>query len=122
MFTHVWPFGVLVIVAIAGVIIANQIDASVERSHPEATEEQKVMRAKALAGVVGVLFMLLCASVIPLFLRAFTFLQGKIGNADLAMVVFIRAHECMITYIVWGVLAVASMFIVPDMMREAGTG
>src|SRR4029079_1004169 len=43
------------------------------------------------------LFAVIAIAIVPLFARPFLFLQGRIGNADLGPIRFLRAHELWIS-------------------------
>jgi hypothetical protein len=89
----------------------------VERSTP-ANETPSTETVRLILAASAFLFLLLCFSIIPLVLRAFTVMQGAIGNSELGMVQFIREHERTITYVVWGVMVCAFAMAIPSMMHD----
>ncbi len=122
MFAHLHIFAYIAAASIVLMIIAGMIGGYMERSQPQQSQDQQQVLAKLFTAVFGILFVILCIAAVPLILRFFTHMQGLIGNSELGMVKFIRQHERTIAYIVWGVLVCVSLFLLPMMMREAGSG
>ncbi len=122
MFAHLHIFAYIAAASIVLMIIAGVIGGYLERSQPPESEDQQQVLGKPFTAISGILFVILCMAAVPLILRFFTHMQGLIGNSELGMVTFIRQHERTIAYIVWGVLVCVSLFLLPTMMREAGTG
>ncbi len=120
MFAHLHIFGFLAGGAVVAMILVSVVGGILEKSQQEPTVEQEQFMEKLTTGIMGFLFVTFCVAMIPLFLRFFTHMQGLIGNGELGMVKFIRQHERTITFVVWALIGISSLFMVPQMIREAG--
>jgi hypothetical protein len=119
MFPHVHIFAFIAGGAFVAMILASVIGGYLERAGLAADQQQFLGRLFTM--LFGILFIVLCMALMPLFLRFFTHMQGVIGNGELGMVRFIRENERTITYVVWGIIAVFFMFVMlPTMTREGG--
>src|SRR5579862_8836646 len=60
--------------------------------------------ASKVAKVLGiVLFFILAFTLFPLLLHMFLVLQRGLGNTDVGLVRFLRAHERGVIYSLWGI-------------------
>ncbi|MBI4193689.1 MAG: hypothetical protein HY526_01280 [Betaproteobacteria bacterium] len=69
-------------------------------------------------GCMGLAFLCFIVSVPPVAIRFFIAGQERIGNADYALVRFLREHEWQVVRVVWLVWAVGALIALPVAIRD----
>jgi hypothetical protein len=94
---------------IAGSIVGGLI---APRGHTADPQVEKIMLL-----IYGFLFLALAFAAVPIVLRVFTTLQIKIGNGDLPPIQWIRSHESIIAYGVWGMCLLGLIIALPAILK-----
>ncbi len=103
-------FGLIILLSILGSML--------EKSDSPSLAGWRALFERSSGTIFGTLFFLLCFAIIPAFLRLFTTLQVKIGNAEHPLVRFLQQHECHVTYALWGIMVVFVVVMLPTIIAD----
>jgi hypothetical protein len=103
-------------------ITLSILGTMVERSTSPSVLDLKAFYERNASTVFGTLFFLLAFAIIPVVLRVFVRLSTWIGNAELPLVRFLQQHECTVTYVVWGIIAVFILIMRRTIIEDMRNG
>jgi hypothetical protein len=82
---------------IAGAIVANVLESSGKLSRETIGPNGEL----AIQIFFFSLFIVICFTVVPLFIKLFLYMQIKIGHGELAIIKWLQAHETNVIYGLW---------------------
>lgn len=123
MFTNIKIFAFIAGGIFAFVIALSVLGNNIERSTSSPIAAAiKEFYDNSSSTVVPVLIFVLCFAIIPVFIRLFVRLQLWVGNGELGLVKFFQQYECMVTYVVWGIMVVFIVVMLPEIIQDIKNG
>jgi hypothetical protein len=83
--------------------------------------DQKIVdpQIKTAAQVIYfILFLILCFSVVPLFIKLFITGQIKIGNGEVALIKLLRENEKVVVYGIWTFMVIGLSMAIPAAIKD----
>jgi len=109
----------IVIGAAAGLLVIGAVVGNVLESAGILTRE--TLGPKGVAAVKLLFFTLFCVfgfALVPLLIKYFIYLQIRIGNAELAPIRWLQAHERAVVYAGWSLVAAGVALGLPVALRH----
>lgn len=99
---------------IMGAILGNVLESSGKLS-PETIGSRGVAAVKIY---FFSLFLVMCFTLMPLFIKLFIFLQIKIGHGELAVIKWLQMHETAVIYGFWGFMALGLCIAIQGAIKD----